>query len=195
MKIKVGEWLRRVLSGKSYKIDPKAAAMLVEYLGTDLTKINNELEKLMIVLPENSTISARHVEENIGISKDYNNFELRKAVGERQVLKANQIINYFGENSKSNPLVVTISLLNSFFTQIFIYHSLSDKSKMNVAKVLKVNPYFVSDYEIAARNYPMRKVSQIVSILRDADLKSKGVGAHNLKSIDLLKELIFKIMH
>lgn len=191
----VADWIRSVLSGKGYQIEPKATLMLVEFLGTDLSKINNELEKLMIVLPTSSVITAVHIEENIGISKDYNNFELRKAVGEKQLIKANQIINYFGQNPKSNPLVMTISLLNSFFTQLLIYHGLKDKSKGNVAKALRVNPYFVSDYQNAAHNYPMRKVSQVISLLRDADMKSKGVGASNLSATDILKELLFKVMH
>ncbi len=191
----VGEWIRRVLSGKEYKIEPKATLMLVEFLGTSLSKINNELEKLMVLLPKETLITATHIEENIGISKDFNNFELRKAVGERHVVKANQIINYFAQNPKSNPLVMTISLLNSFFTQLLIYHGLKDKSKMNVSKALRVNPYFVGDYQNAARNYPMRKVSQVISLLRDADLKSKGVGAQNLAQGDILKELLFKVMH
>jgi DNA polymerase-3 subunit delta len=191
----VADWIRRVLSGKSYKIDTKAASMLVEFLGTDLSKINNELVKLMVVLPVNSTISPKDIEENIGISKDYNNFELRKAVGERNSLKVNRIINYFAQNQRANPMVMTISLLNNFFTQLLIYHSLHDKSKNNVAKSLKVSPYFVSDYATAAKNYPMRKVSQVITLLRDADVKSKGVGANALPAGDILKELLFKITH
>jgi DNA polymerase-3 subunit delta len=191
----VADWIRRVLAGKNYKIDTKATLLLVEFLGTDLSKISNELEKLMVVLPIGATITAKEIEENIGISKDYNNFELRKAVGERNVLKVNQIINYFGQNQKANPMVVTISLLNSFFTQLLIYHSLHDKSKNNVAKALKVNPFFVSDYSVAAKNYPMRKVSQVITFLRNADVKSKGVGANALPASDLLKELLFKIIH
>lgn len=191
----VGDWIRRVLSGKEYQIEPKAALMLVEFLGTDLSKISNELDKLMLILPKASMITAKDIEENIGISKDFNNFELRKAVGERQIVKANQIINYFAQNPKNNPLVMTISLLNSFFTQLLIYHGLKDKSKGNVSKALKVNPYFVADYQTAARNYPMKKVSQVISLLRDADLKSKGVGAQNLAEGDILKELLFKMMH
>ncbi|MBN4082861.1 DNA polymerase III subunit delta [bacterium AH-315-A23] len=190
----VADWIRRVLSGKNYKIDTKAALMLVEFLGNDLSKISNELEKLMIVLPLSSTITPKDIEENIGISKDYNNFELRKAIGERNVVSSNKIINYFSQNQKANPIVVTISLLNSFFTQILIYHSLKDKSKNSVARALKVNPYFVSDYAVAAKNYPMRKVSQVVALLREADVKSKGVGA-NLHSGEILKELLFKIIH
>jgi len=191
----VADWIRRVLAGKNYKIDTKATLMLVEFLGTDLSKISNELNKLMVVLPENSTITPKSIEENIGISKDYNNFELRKAIGERNVVKANKIINYFGQNQKANPLVVTISLLNSLFTQLLIYHSLKDKSKNNVVKALGVSPFFVTDYSVAAKNYPMRKVSQVISLLREADVKSKGVGANALPASDILKELLFKIIH
>ena len=190
----VADWIRRVLAGRKYKIENKAALMLVEFLGNDLSKISNELEKLIVILPEESTITALHIEENIGISKDYNNFELRKAVGERDVVKVNRIINYFGQNQRANPIVVTISLLNSLFTQLLIFHSLSDKSKNSVAKALKVNPFFVSDYIAAGKNYPMRKVSQVIALLRDADVKSKGVGA-NLSSGEILKELLFKIIH
>lgn len=190
----VPDWIRRVLNGKKFQIEPKASQMLVEFLGTDLSKISNELDKLTSVLPAETTINAQHIEENIGISKDFNNFELRKAVGQRDVLKANKIINYFAQNPKNNPLVMTISLLNSFFTQLLSYHGLKDKSKMSIAKALGVNPYFVSDYVDASRNYPMRKVSQIIGFLRDADVKSKGVGA-NQTHADILKELLFKILH
>ena len=191
----VSDWIRRVLSGKQYKIEPKAAQMLVEFLGTNLSKINNELEKLTTILPKESIISPEHIEENIGISKDFNNFELRKAVGEKQVVKANRIINYFADNPKNNPLVMTISLLNSFFTQLLQYHGLQNKDKFSVAKSLGVNPYFVGDYATAARKYPMRKVSQIIGLLREADVKSKGVGANGMPQADILKELLFKIMH
>jgi len=191
----VSDWIRRVLGGKKYHIEPKASQMLVEFLGTDLSKINNELDKLISVLPVETIINPEDIEENIGISKDFNNFELRKAVGERQVLKANRIINYFAENPRKHPLVMTISLLNSFFTQLLMYHGLQEKSKMNVAKKLGINPYFVGDYVTATRNYPMRKVAQIIAFLREADVRSKGVGANGLPQADILKELIFKILH
>ncbi len=190
----VSDWIRRVLSGKNYQVEPKAAQMLVEFLGTNLSKISNELEKLMLILPEGTIISPTHIEENIGISKDYNNFELRKAVGEKNVVKANRIIAYFAENPKNNPLVMTISLLNSFFTQLLLFHSLDDRSKNSVAKMLGVNPFFVDEYFLAARNYPMRKVAQVIAFLRDADIKSKGVGANQTHK-DILKELLFKILH
>ena len=190
----VSDWIRRVLSVKKYQIEPKAALMLIEFLGTDLSKISNELNKLMLILSEGSIINDKHIEENIGISKDFNNFELRKAVGEKNTLRANRIINYFSENSKNNPLVVTISLLNTFFTQLLFFHGLLDKSKKSVALALGINPYFVDEYFLAARNYPIQKVTSIISFLRDADVKSKGVGA-NQSQEDILKELLFKILH
>ena len=190
----VADWIRRVLSGKKYYIEPKAAQMLVEFLGTDLSKISNELKKLMIVLPKETTINDTHIEENIGISKDFNNFELQKAIGTKNILKANRIINYFVENPKNNPTVMTISLLNNFFTKLLMFHGLTNKAKDSVSKSLGVGFYFIDDYFTAGRNYPMRKVAQIIGFLREADVKSKGIGAHQSQS-DILKELIFKILH
>jgi DNA polymerase-3 subunit delta len=190
----VSDWIRKVLNGKKYQIEPKAALMLIEFLGTDLSKISNELNKLILILPEGTIINDKHIEENIGISKDFNNFELRKAVGEKNILKANRIINYFAENPKNNPLVMTISLLNGFFTQLLFFHGLQDKSKKSVASALGINPYFVDEYFLASRNYPIQKVTSILSFLRDADMKSKGVGANHSQE-DILKELLFKILH
>lgn len=190
----VVEWIRQVLSGKHYRISYKASQMLVEFLGTDLSKINNELEKLQLILPGGSEITPEAIEENIGISKDYNNFELRKAIGERNVVKAARIINYFSQNPKDNPLVVTLSLLYNFFSQLLKYHGLQDHSSRNVASKLGINPYFVSEYQAAAKHYPMKKASKIISYLRDIDVKSKGVGANALPQSDLLKELLVKIM-
>ena len=190
----VADWIRRVLSGKKYQIEPKAAQMLVEFLGTDLSKIANELDKLMLILPKETIINDKHIEENIGISKDFNNFELQKAIGSKNIVKANRIINYFVENPKNNPTVMTISLLNTFFTKLLLFHGLQDKSKSAVSKSLGVGFYFIDDYFLAARNYPMRKVAQVIALLRDSDVKSKGVGANQTQG-DILKELLFKILH
>ena len=191
----VGDWIKRVLSGKGYTIEPKAAAMLVEFLGNDLSRINNELEKLAIILPKGSMITPNIIEDNIGISKDYNVFELRKAIGERDQLKAYKIADYFSQNPKDNPLVMTTGLVFGFFSQILQYHGLKDKSPANAAKILRVNPYFMKDYDIALRNYPMKKVSSIVATLRDIDIKSKGVGANAIPQSDLLKEMLVKIFN
>lgn len=190
----VADWIRKVLQGKGFRIAPKAAVMLVEFLGTDLSKINNELEKLQLVTSKEIEITADVIEENIGISKDFNNFELKKAIGERNILKATRIINYFAQNPKDNPLVVTITLLHTFFSQLLNYHGLKDHSPRNVASTLGINPYFVSEYQVAAKNYPMKKVSQIISHLRALDLQGKGVGANNVTHADLLKELLVKVI-
>ncbi|WP_222985013.1 DNA polymerase III subunit delta [Flagellimonas meishanensis] len=190
----VAEWIRRTLAGKKYRISPKACILLVEYLGTDLSKIGNELDKLMLVIPSADEITPEAIEKHIGISKDYNNFELKKAIGEKDVKKASRIIDYFAQNPKDNPFVVTITLMNTFFTQLLQYHGLSDHSPANVAKVLGVNPYFVKEYTIAAKNYPMKTVSRIISSLRELDLKGKGVGANNIGHADLLKELLFEVV-
>jgi DNA polymerase-3 subunit delta len=190
----VADWIRRVLSPRGYTMTPKAAQMLVEFLGTDLSKINNELEKLQLIIPKGQQISPEDIEENIGISKDYNNFELRKAVGDKNIVKATQIINYFADNPKDNPIVVTVALLYNFFSQLLQYHGLTDKSPRSVAAKLKINPYFVKEYVAAAHNYPMRNVSQAIGTLRTFDLKSKGVNANAVPQGDLLKELLYRIM-
>ena len=191
----VGDWIKRVLAGKKYTIEPKAAAMLVEFLGTDLSKINNELEKLQIILPAGSAITPKDIEENIGFSKDFNVFELRKALGERNQLKAYTIAENFAQNPKDNPMVVTTSLVFGFFIQLLKYHGLKDRNPKNVAAVIGVNPFFLKEYDVALKNYPMKKVSQIVGALRDIDVKSKGVGANALSQSDLLREMLYKIFN
>jgi DNA polymerase-3 subunit delta len=190
----VSDWIRNLLKGKGYLISHKASILLVEYLGTDLSRISNELDKLQGVLPEGTEIDPKTIEEYIGISKDYNNFELKKAIGEKDFRKATQIITYFSQNPRENPFVVTVTLLHNFFTQLLQFHGLLDHSTKNVASALRINPYFVSEFQTAAKNYPMKRVSTIISNLREMDLKGKGVGAHNTSQADLLKELLVKIM-
>ena len=190
----VTEWIRKTLKGQGYTISHKASILLVEFLGTDLSRINNELDKLKLVLPKSSQITPDHIEQHIGISKDYNNFELKKAIGEKDVKKATQIINYFTRNPKDNPFVVTVTLLHTFFSQLLQYHGLKDHSPKNVASALRINPYFVGEFQTAARNYPMKRASQIISALRELDLKGKGVGASNMPQGELLKELLARIL-
>jgi DNA polymerase-3 subunit delta len=192
----VAPWAERYLMTKGVKIDPGASALLSEYLGTDLHKIANELDKLLITLPAGKpVITGQLIEKNIGISKDFNNFELQKAVGERNVLKANRIVNYFGENQKDNPITLTVASLFSLFTKLLAYHYLTDKSKNNVAAALKINPFFVKDYEVWATRYNASRTINIISLLRTYDLKSKGFGDAGTEPGDLLKEIIYKILH
>jgi DNA polymerase-3 subunit delta len=191
----VPDWIVKVLKGQNYGIEPKAAAMLAEFLGTDLAKINNELEKLKIVFPEGHIFTPKNIEENIGFSKDYNVFELKSALATRNQQKAYTIIHNFAANPKDNPIVVISGQMFAFFAQLLQYHGLKDKSKFNAAKALGVNPFFMDEYATASKNYPMRKVSQIIEIIRDMDVKSKGVGSGSMKEADMLKELVYKIFN
>ncbi len=191
---RVPDWIRKHLQAKGYSISHKAAILLSEYLGNDLSRINNELEKLQFVLTKKTEITPEDIETHIGISKDYNNFELKNAIGERDMVKATRIINYFAQNPKDNPFVLTVTLLNSFFTQLLQYHGLNDHSPKNVSSALRINPYFVDEIQLAARNYPMKRVSGIVSHLREMDMKGKGVGASSVSHSDLLKELLTGII-
>ncbi len=188
-------WINSYLSSHKYSIEPQASAMLAEYLGTDLSKVSNELNKLIISLPENTKITPDHIEKNIGISKDFNIFELQNALGERNVLKSNQIVNYFAANPGSNPFPRTVSSLYSFYMKILTYHFLEDKSQNAVASSLQVNPYFVRSYVAAAKQYPIKKVVDIMGILREYDMKSKGIGNVSASAGDLQKEMIYRILH
>jgi len=192
----VPAWITAYLTERGYAIAPAAATLLTEYLGSELSKVVNELNKLMITLPVNDKkITLELIEKNIGISKDYNVFEFQKALGDKDVLKANRIIDYFARNPNSNPMVMVISSLYSYFVKILTYHYLTDKSQSAAASALKVNPFFVKDYEAASRKYPAKKIIQIISILREYDLKSKGVGSSSASDGDLMREMTYKILH
>ncbi len=191
----IPEWITSYLKNKNYTITPQAALLIAEFLGADLGKVVNELEKLTINVPEGNEITPDTVEKNIGISKDFNNFELNKALGSKDILKANKIIYHFSKNEKDHPLVVTIGLMYSFFTNILKFHYTKDRSRNNVASVLRVSPFFVGEYETAAKNYNIKKSVKIIEYLRDYDLKSKGVNNTSISNSELLKELVFKILH
>jgi DNA polymerase-3 subunit delta len=191
---KIPDWITDYVHGKKYKINPRTALMLSEFLGNDLTLISNELEKLMLNIKAGEEITDAHIEMYIGVSKEYNNFELQNALGNKDVLKANRIINYFASNTKNNPLVVTLGTLFSYFTKILVYHSLKEKTRATVASSLGINPYFADEYMSAAKRYPREKVHSIISELHNYDLKSKGVDS-NAEDGELLRELVFKILH
>ena len=188
-------WIQNYLKAEGYAITPKATQMLADFLGTDLHKIANELKKLTIALPKNKSIDDADVERNIGISKDYNVFELQNAIGSRDVLKANRIVNYFGDNGKDNPLLVTAITLYGYFTKLIKLHCTQDKSQGNLASVLGVSPFFVKDYLAASRNYPPATCIRCISILREFDMKSKGYESGGVSEKDLYREMIFKLMH
>ena len=180
---------------KGYKINNKAIAVLAEYLGSDLSKISNELDKIMLIIKKEEQITTELIEHNIGISKDYNIFELQHALGKKDILKANRIINHFAKNTRNHHIVPILSSLFSFFQKIIIYHFLEDKSSYSISKNLKINPYFVNQYKIAAENYSKKQLFFIFKYLKEYDLRSKGVNNRSTQQSELLKELTFKILH
>lgn len=191
----IPDWIETTAKEMGMNLEAKSKFMMAESLGSDLGRIYNELQKLKI-LAETGNITPEIIQKNIGISKDYNNFELRNAIETRNAVKAFKIANYFSQNPKDNPLVVTLSILYQTFSNIIVYHTLSDKSQSNVAKELGINPYFVKDAVTAAKNYPLKKATRIISFLRETDVKSKGVGSTgNVSDGDLLNELLFKIFN
>ncbi len=189
------EWITTYVTDKKYKIGPKASFLLAEFLGNDLSKITNEIDKLIINIKDGDEITPELVQDNIGISKEFNVFELQDALAKKDVLKANRIINYFSANEKEHPSVMTLSSLYGYFSKILVYHFAPDKSKFAVAQTLGVNPFFVDGYVKAAQNYGTAKLKSIFGYLKEYDLKTKGVDNSGVKNGELMKELIFKILH
>jgi DNA polymerase-3 subunit delta len=188
-------WILGYINEHGYKIDNSATAILAEYLGSNLSKIANELDKLMLVVKKEEQITTQLIENHIGISKDYNIFELQNALGKKDVMRSNQIINHFSKNTKKHHIILILSSLFSFFQKIMIYHFLEDKSSRSVASSLKINPFFVSQYQNASRNYNKKQLFSIFTYLQEYDLKSKGVNNKSNSQSGLLKELTFKILH
>ena len=149
------------------------------------------------MLPPGGEIKESLVEEHTGISKDFNSFELLNAVIHKNVLKANQIVNYFEANPKNNPMVLTISTLFRYFLNLLTYHYQKRETQniQEMAKILGVHPFFMKDYTEGSRIYSAKKCATVISLLREYDMKSKGVGNTNTSAGELLRELIFKIMH
>ena len=182
---------------KGFDIDQKATAMLAEFVGTDLSRLVGEMEKLIITSSKNSTkITPEQIEKNIGISKDYNNFELRSALVEKDVLKANKIVKYFEENPKTNPIQMTLSLLFGFYSNLMMAYYAPEKSEQGIAAFLGLkSPWQAREYMAAMRKYSGIKTMQIISEIRTTDAKSKGVENSSLSDGDLLRELVFRILH
>lgn len=189
------DWISHYLKEKKYNINPKIAFLIAEALGADLSKVAMELDKLMINLPEGGEVTAEMVQQQIGISKDFNVFELQKALTFKDVLKANRIIQHFAGNPKENPAPLVLAQLYSYFSKVMRYHYLSDKSKFSAATALGVNPFFLDDYARAAQTFPLAKLKHIIAYLKECDLKSKGVDNVSADYGELLKELVFKILH
>jgi DNA polymerase-3 subunit delta len=185
------------LKRKSVDIEPKAADMMAEFVGTDLSRMASELDKLIITLPAGSKrVTPEQIERNIGISKDYNTYELRSALVAKDVLKANKIIKYFEENPKNNPIQMTLSMLFGFFSNLMLAYYAPEKTEQGIAAQLGLkSPWQAREYITAMHQYSGVKVMQIVGEIRYCDARSKGVDNSSLSDGDLLRELIFKILH
>ncbi len=190
----VSPWVKNWLNTRKYKIEEQAAELLVESTGTELSTVVNELEKLVLNKQPGATITIDDIEDGVGISKEFNVFELNNALGSKDKTKVFQIANYFVANPKNGPLVMITGTLQGFFNKVYLAHQYKNMQDKELAAVIKVNPYFVKDYKVAARNYSEQKLEQIFCTLEEYDLRVKGVNNHAIKEGELLKELMVKIL-
>ncbi|MDD2380547.1 MAG: DNA polymerase III subunit delta [Mariniphaga sp.] len=192
----VPAWIDKYLKQHGYSIKPQASQILTDSLGANLSKIANELNKLMIAVKANQQITPEHIEKNIGFSKEFNLFELQDALGTKNIYKVNLIINYLGANPQQNPIQVTIAVLFGFFSKIFAYHFLPDKSEKGAISTIGGHPFYIRKIIAAAKKYNPTKLYEIMGILREYDLKSKGMNVSPLtEPAELQKEMIYKILH
>ncbi len=192
----IADWIKTYLKERKLNIEADASELIAEYLGTDLSKISNELDKLVINLPAGSSINAQHVQDNIGISKDYNVFELQKSLGQRDILKTQRIINYFISNPKKNPLVVVVGTLYNFFSKVYQAHYLKNLSDNELSSALGLrSSYFVRDYKLARKNFSLLKSQEIIALLKEYDLRSKGVENNGTTPGELMREMVYQILH
>lgn len=189
------KWIEDESKTLKIKLAPGIAQLLADYLGNDLSRISNELNKMKLVLKDDEVLDGKLVETHIGISKEFNVFELQKAIGKKDANTSFRIAYFMGKNPKNNPIVVTVGNLYGFFSNLIIYHTLANQSPQTIASELNVNPYFIKDYAEAARMYPLKFATRVISILREVDLKSKGLGAVNMDEGELLKEMVYKILN
>lgn len=187
-------WIEQQVKNRQCSITPKANQLLLESLGNDLGKIDMELDKLLLIVKSGSEIDDHIIEKHIGISKDYNNFELQKALRDKDLPRALTIQKYFAANIKSHPLVLTLTVIFNYFSKLMIAHQAKDKSEAGLARTLKVNPYFARDYSAGMRHYSLRQCALIVSYLRECDRRAKGVENNMVSDGELLRELIYKIV-
>lgn len=191
----VPAWIDGYIKSKRFGINTKSTQMLADAIGNDLERLANEIDKMLINFQEPVQIDEAIVNKYVGISKDYNVFELQKALIVKDIMKANKIVNYFESNPKKNPIIPIISVLFSFYSKLLVAFHSKDKSERNLASILKVNPYFVKDYLLALNKYSVIQVINNIRHIKEADLKSKGVNNPSTPDGQLLKELVFKLLH
>ncbi|WP_338877091.1 DNA polymerase III subunit delta [Spirosoma sp. SC4-14] len=192
---KIPDWVGMYCREQGAKVSPKACQLLADHIGNDLKRLAGEIDKILINLHVGEEISATTVERLVGISKEYNVFELQKALAQRDIVKANQIVAYFGHNPKDNPLVVILAQLFSYFSKVLLVQASKDQTDKGLAPLLGVNPFFVKDYLSAARTFPLPKVADILHAIRRADARSKGIDTPTMNEGDILRELVFEVLH
>ena len=194
----VAGWIEAWLKRRKFGIQPAAAELIAEYLGTDLGKVSNELEKLCLNLPAGATIGEADIETHIGISKDYNVFELQRALARRDIGRANRIVRYFSANARKHPMPMVLATLHGFFSKVYMLHFLQKASEKEQLDALKLrSAYFLREYRQAARNYSRSQLEATMALLLEYDLKSKGLGYNATGKPDgeLLQEMVFRLMH
>ena len=192
---KLPDWIERHVAASKRRISPRTAQILAEYLGNDLKKIAGEMEKLFIALPEGGEVSDALIEQHIGISKEYNIFELTNALADKDVSRVTRIIQYMRANEKNHPVPRILPTLTNYFARILTFHHLPSHDPSAVASALRVHPFAAKEYARAARNYPAKKVSRIFGYLRECDARSKGINNATVAPYDLLEEALFKTLH
>ena len=191
----LNEWIQRYVTSRGFSLNSKATMLLNEFLGNDLGRIVNEVEKLSIIYPKGTALDEKHIEENIGISKDYNLFELTNAVAAQDIHKAYKIINYFEMNPKAVHLTQIVSSLFTFFSNILKIHFLKFSAREAIAKELRVHPFVAGELSKAKAKFSPKKIAFNMEVLQEYDLKSKGYGNTSSSQADLMKEMIFKLLN
>lgn len=189
------EFVSEYVKDKKIPIEDRAIQAICEFVGNDLHRLANEIDKLVISLPQGESITADRVMNQVGVSKEYNIFELQRAIVSRDTLLATKIVNYFESNTKKNPSIPIVAYLFSFFSKLLMASSATDKSEKGLVSELKVSPYAVRDYTSALRIYPMPKIMDNISSLREADLKLKGVNTGSTGEGQILRELVWRLMN
>lgn len=192
---KLVEWIHGYLTELGHQLEPKAAQLLADSIGNNLEVMTNEVGKMLINFPEPTKFTTDHISKYVGINKDYNNFELSKAIGFRDVIKANQIIHYFIQNPKAHPVIPIFSLLYNYFSKIALLHRAGQLPENQLAAALGINPYGLKEYQVAARNYKLGKVIEVFAYIKEADLRFKGVDSGSMDEGEILRELVYKILH
>jgi DNA polymerase III subunit delta len=192
---KLNEWIDKYVKEKGHSIDSKSQTIIAESIGNNLEVLTNEIDKMLINFSTATAINPQHIQQYIGINKEYNIFEMTKALSYRDIVKVNKIVQYFGQNKKSQPLVLTLPALYNYFMKILVYHANKNMPESQLAGKMGVNPYFMKEYKQAAANYPVGKLFDNIGYIKEADLRSKGVDTSGMEENTILKELVFKLMH